>query len=337
MLLALSPAVPLPSGRLPDFSVRHRGGASAEQRAELEMLEERTQPQAKDRLKPPSFEERDFASRTGGTGAAMSGDLSAIFKDTALSTQRPDFQSFLKKGDERLKMLEQADRLPDLQSDFTTSQYKMVFRKSKELSGGLRPDQISPQKLRELLEEMERLGRKGGSNWSGDAAEGMEALEGGQTDRAMEAMQRALDKMRAQDEAAALGQGPQGRPRVGSRRQRPRSRAVARAAVRKTRTSARARGCCPARAGAALPRARRPSGCAATPYDVGVEGESRRGRKDGFDTNLTGRGGAMASRLQYLGVIGQYRKMMEDAITRESVPRDFHSQIKDYFQALDER
>ena len=45
----------------------------------------------------------------------------------------------------------------------------------------------------------------------------------------------------------------------------------------------------------------------------------------------------MASRLQYLGVIGQYRKMMEDAITRESVPRDFHSQIKDYFQALDER
>jgi hypothetical protein len=28
---------------------------------------------------------------------------------------------------------------------------------------------------------------------------------------------------------------------------------------------------------------------------------------------------------------------MEDAITRESVPRDYHDQIKDYFQALDER
>ena len=60
----------------------------------------------------------------------------------------------------------------------------MVFRKSKALSSGLRPDQISPQKLRELIEEMERLGRKGGSNWGGDASEGMEALEGGQTDRA---------------------------------------------------------------------------------------------------------------------------------------------------------
>src|SRR6185503_19545438 len=112
--------------------------------------------------------------------------------------------------DERLKLLEQADRLPDLQSDFTASQYKMMFRKSKSLSGGLRPDQISPQKLKELLEEMERLGRKGGANWQGDAAEGMEALEGGQPDRAMDAMQRALDKMRAQEESSRSGKNLKG-------------------------------------------------------------------------------------------------------------------------------
>src|SRR3989454_5986817 len=54
----------------------------------------------------------------------------------------------------------------------------MVFKKSKSLLSGLSPD-ISPQKLRELLDEMERLGRKGG-NWSSDASEGMDALEGGQ-------------------------------------------------------------------------------------------------------------------------------------------------------------
>ena len=70
---------------------------------------------------------------------------------------------------------------------------------------------------------------------------------------------------------------------------------------------------------------------------VAFAGESRRGRKDGYDTNMTGRAGQMGSRLQYLGVIGQYRKMMEDSIARESVPRDYHDQIKDYFQALDER
>jgi hypothetical protein len=38
-----------------------------------------------------------------------------------------------------------------------------------------------------------------------------------------------------------------------------------------------------------------------------------------------------------MGVIGQYRKAMEDALTREQIPRDFHEQIKDYFQAIDER
>jgi hypothetical protein len=75
----------------------------------------------------------------------------------------------------------------------------------------------------------------------------------------------------------------------------------------------------------------------ATPYDAGVEGESRRGRKDGYDTNMTGRGARVPSRLTYLGIIGQYKKAMEDALTREQVPRDYHSQIKDYFQALDER
>ena len=52
---------------------------------------------------------------------------------------------------------------------------------------------------------------------------------------------------------------------------------------------------------------------------------------------MVGRGAAMPSRLQYLGVLGQYRKMMEESIAREQVPRDFQAQVKDYFQALDER
>src|SRR5262245_53006630 len=209
VLLALAPPVPLPSGRLPNFSSDAEEPA-AEPRTDSSLLEDRKQPQAKDRLKPPSFEERDVAAKTGGTGASMSGDLSAIFKDTALSSQRPDFQSFLKKGDERLKLLEQADRLPDLQSDFTTSQYKMVFRKSKALSGGMRPDQISPQKLKELLEEMERLGRKGGGNWGSDVSEGMEALEYGQQDRAMEAMEKALNKLRAMEDQQRAGKNLRG-------------------------------------------------------------------------------------------------------------------------------
>jgi hypothetical protein len=334
--LALAPPVPLPSGRLPDFSASS-SEEPTEARAEGPMMDDKAKPSTKDKLKPSSFEERDFASRAGGTGGSMAGDLSAIFKDTALSSQRPDFQSFLKKGDERLKLLEQADRLPDLQSDFTASQYKMVYRKSKALTSGLRPD-ISPQKLKELLEEMERLGRKGGANWQGDAAEGMEAMEGGQTDRAMEAMQRALDKMRAQDEASRSGKNLKGgreSSRSGSS-SRDR-RGGGEGGGPEDQDFGEGEGLLPGKGRSTSPKGEATGRLRASPYDVGVEGETRRGRKEGYDTNLTGRGGQMGSRLQYLGVIGQYRKMMEDAIARESVPRDFHSQIKDYFQALDER
>jgi len=298
------------------------------------LLEERSKPEARERLRPPAFEEREFQARSGASTASTAGDLSAVFKDTSLSSQRPDFNSFLKRGDERLKLLEQVDRLPDLASDFTASQYKMVFRKSKALSGGLRPDQISPQKLKELLEEMERLGRKGG-NWSGDVGEGMEALEGGQTDKAMEAMQKALDKMRAQEEAQRSGKGLRGgrdSERGGGSRDRRGGEGGG-----EGEDFGEGEGLLPGKGKSGSPKGEASRRLSATPYDVGVEGESRRGRKDGYDTNMTGRGGPMASRLHYLGVIGQYRKLMEDAITREAVPRDYHSQIKDYFQALDER
>jgi hypothetical protein len=336
VVLMLAPAIPVPSGRLPDFSVAGEE-EQQEARAGSPLMDERSRPAARDRLKPPSFGEREFATRAGGTGAAMSGDLAAVFKDTALSAQRPDFQSFLKKGDERLKLLEQADRLPDLQSDFTSSQYKMMFRKSKSLSGGLRPDQISPQKLKELLEEMERLGRKGGANWQGDAAEGMEALEGGEPDRALQAMQRALDKMRAQEESSRSGKNLKGGREANRGGSAGRDRRGGEGGAYEDQDFGEGEGLMPGKGRSSSPKGEATQRLRGNPYDVGVEGESRRGRKDGYDTNMTGRGGQTGSRLHYLGVVGQYRKMMEDSIARESIPRDFHSQIKDYFQALDER
>ena len=332
--LALSPPLPMPSGRLPDLSPSAESGESKE-RGEMAMMDQDRRVVPKDGLKRPAMEERDFNQR-GATGAApTAGDLSAIFKDTSLGNQRPDFNSFLKKGDERLKLLEQVDRLPDLQSDFTQSQYKMVFRKSKALTGGLRPDQISPQKLRELLEEMERLGRKGGANWSGDAAEGMEALEGGQPDRALEAMEKALNKMRAMEEQGRGGKNLRGGRERDSAAGRDRGRGTG--GGPDEQDFGEGEGFLPGKGKSTSPKGDPSQRLRANPYDVGVEGESRQGKKDGYDTNMTGRGGKMGSRLSYLGVIGQYRKMMEDAITREQVPRDYHSQIKEYFQALDER
>jgi hypothetical protein len=332
-VLLLAPPISLPSGRLGDWA-RAADEEETRERTTGTLEQQDRRPAARDTLRRAGLEERDYAQRGTASGTATSGDLSAIFKDTSLGNQRPDFNSFLKKGDERLKLLEQVDRLPDLQSDFTASQYKMVFRKSKALSGGLRPDQISPQKLRELLEEMERLGRKGGGNWGSDVSEGMEALEYGQQDRALEAMEKALNKLRAMEEGQRGGKGLRG----GRESDRGGERGKGSGGSGPDEGDfGEGEGMLPGKGKSTSPKGDPTQRLRASPYDVGVEGESRRGRKEGFDTNLTGRAGRSPSRLTYMGVIGQYRKAMEDALTREQIPRDFHEQIKDYFQAIDER
>lgn len=333
-VLALAPPIPVPATFLPDFSADSEAEEQRE-RIEAGALEQDRAAVPKEALQRSAFEERDFVARTATGGSATAGDLSAIFKDTALGSQRPDFNSFLKKGDERLKLLEQVDRLPDLQSDFTQSQYKMIFRKSKALTGGLRPDQVSPEKLRELLEEMERLGRKGG-NWGSDVSEGMEALDAGDQDRALEAMEKALNKLRAMEEQQRAGKNLRGGresargPGQGERGQ------GAGEGVDETEFGD-GEGLMPGKGKSANPKGEPTERLRATPYDAGVEGESRRGRKDGYDTNMTGRGGHVPSRLRYMGIIGEYRKAMEDTLAREQVPRDYHAQIKEYFEALDER
>src|SRR5262249_13091247 len=176
-------------------------------------LESDARPKApkNDPIQRAELLERNLVPRMGTGGQSQPGDLSAIFKDTSLGGKAPDFNSFLKKGDERIRMLEEVDRLPDLQQDYTQRQMKVVFQRAKALRGGLDPNKVSPEKLRELLNEMERLGRKGGpNNWSGDVFEGMEAMEGGQNERAMEAMERALSKMRGMEDQGREGKSLRG-------------------------------------------------------------------------------------------------------------------------------
>ncbi len=332
--LALAPPVPLSRGVLPDLS-----GPSDEAEAPVEagklLSEERPTGDKRSPLQRAELSERDPAVRPGGPTQNFSGDLSALFKDTLLGGYRPDFSSFLKKGDERIRMLEQADRLPDLQRDFTQSPSKIVFQKMKALSGGLRPDQLSPEKLRDILEEMARMGRKGG-NWGGDAWEGMEALEQGQTDRALEAMERALSKMRAMEERGRGGRTLRGGREDERRGSRGREHGGTGAGDLE-QDFGEGEGSLPGKGRSPNPKGDASQRLRATPYDVGVEGESGAGRKGGFDTNLLGRGADLPSRLQYLGIYSQYRKMMEEALAREQVPRDYQGQVKEYFRALEER
>ncbi len=345
LVLAAAPPIPLPQGRLPNFSVsRDEEEEKAKDRSGDLQQSERKQATRRDPAQRADVQERNLAPRLGGGGRSQPGDLAAVFKDTSLAGRAPDFNSFLKKGDERLRMLEQLDRIPDLQSDFTQNQTRMVFQKAKALQGGLDPNKkVSPEKLRELLNEMERLGRKNGSggqgNWSGDVYEGMEALEGGQSDKAMEAMERALNKMRSMEERGRDGKGLKGgreSERRGGLRGRDRG-AGQQGGPGDEGDFPEGEGLLPGRGKSGSPKGDPTSRLRGSPFDVGVEGESRPGRKQGIDTNMLGRGAQMPSRLQYMGVLGQYRKMMEESIAREQVPRDFQTQVKEYFQSLDEK
>jgi hypothetical protein len=341
LALALAPAIPLPQGSLPSFSVaREDDEITPKERAgELE-TSERSKVARREQAQRAEMQDRMLAPRAAGGGTSQAGDLSAVFKDTALSARAPDFNSFLKKGDDRIRMLEQVDRMPDLQRDFTASRNKVIFQKAKALRGGLDPNQqVSPDKLRELLQEMERLGRKGGQggNWGGDVFEGMEALDGGQTDKAMEAMERALSKMRAMEEKGRDGKSLRG-GREGDRRGGERGRGGAgREGGPDENDFPEGDGLLPGRGKSPSPKGEASQRLRGTPYDSGVEGEARPGKKDALDTNMLGRGAHGPSRLQYLGVLGQYRKAMEEAVAREQVPRDLQAQVKDYFQALDEK
>jgi len=331
LVLLLVPPIPFPSAGLPAFSSTPEPEAQEESAGAL-TTDERAKGAKKVPLERAGMMERDLIQRQGSHGAHQPGDLSAIFKDTSLGTQRPDFGSFLKRGDERLRMLEQVDRIPDLQRDFTQSQSKMMFQRMKSLFGGLRPDQLSPQKLRDLLDEMERMGRKGG-NWSGDAWDGMEALDQGQTDRALEAMEKALSKMRAFEE-----RGRRGRNLAGGRESdRQRSRGRGEGGEGAFDDLDMGEGSLPGKGKSPNPKGDASQRLRANPYDAAVDGEARSGRKAGVDTNLLGRGANLPSRLQYLSVYSQYRKMMEEALAREQVPRDFQTQVKEYFQSLEER
>ena len=68
---------------------------------------------------------------------------------------KTDFASFVQKGDDRLKLLERADKLPDLQSDFASSKYRMLMQKSQELTAG-KSGQMSGKRLEQILKEMQR-------------------------------------------------------------------------------------------------------------------------------------------------------------------------------------
>jgi len=322
--LSLAPPLPVAAIGLPGGP----GEKQAEERTSVSFME-RLKMFGTDMLRPKAAPESDSAQREPQEPPAAPNDT-AEFKDRTLGKQPGDFSSFVKKGDDRLKVLERADRLPDLQSDFASSNVRSMQQKAQELAAAKGTNQMSAAKLNQVLRELERMGRKAGDEkMSEEMRQAMQMAEDGNFDEAMESMQEALGKMqRAEEQQRAskmLKGGPDGKGdrmadsgeagELSQNSQSPTGASDGKGTGPQGNPSARLR---------------------STPYDAAIQGQ-RRGRAPGTETDMMARPGALGAQLQYLGEIGQYRRQMEDAIAREQIPRDYHNQIRDYFKSLQEQ
>lgn len=252
------------------------------------------------------------------------------FKDQALRRREAganDFAAFARQGDERLKLLERADKLPDLQSDFASSQYRAMARRAQELAAA-KGGPMNNAKLNQVLREMERLGRKNNAEWSDDVSNAMQAMDEGNGEEAMQGLQQALGKMQQAEQKQLASRMLQG-GRDGDKGDR--STAGGESGDQQRQGSEGGYADKGSGSGQGNPSARLRS----TPYDAAIAG-ARKGRGNSMDTQMSSRPGGFGAQLQYRGEVGQYRRQMEDAIAREQVPRDYHNQIRDYFKSLQE-
>jgi hypothetical protein len=333
------PPVPIPDISMPTFTPATEEEKKPEAVGPAQAIE-RPAPKKVERVERVEMQDRDYQTRPNPENREHAkGDLAAAFKDTNVATKRPDFSSFLKQGDDRIRLLERVDSLPDLQRDFTQSEYKVMFRKSRNLLSGIDPRQLTPEKLKQLLEEMQRMGRRPGSgsggegDWGQEMMEGAEALDRGQMGKALEAMERALEKMRAMEERDKGGKGLQG----GRDRGRDGQRGGSGRPGEDEPDFGEGMGSLPGKGTNPGWRGDPSTRLGQNPFDIGVEGQMRKGRRESYDTNLLGKGAQNPSRMPSMSVVTQYRKMMEEALAKESIPLDYRSQVRDYFQSLEER
>ena len=329
--LALLPPLPL---KLPAISTE-----PPPQEATTEEEEPREKP-VEQKLPPTGLpteifrkaEQRDV-QRGPLSAHEQPGDINATFRDTPMSQQRPDFRSFIKQADERLKMMARPEGLPDLSRDVTQSPYQMMIRRMQDQMQAGKLQGLSWEQIERLLSELGQTGQRAGSGGLPDDL--MEELQGqgGSPDKMLEALSRALNRLRDRDQASQgkggkglreapsrQADGSQGKDGQGKDGQDPGTGG----SMPGTEPSLQTRGEATARIGG-------------DKQDSMLEGDMREGQMEAYDTNLTGQGADSPSRLPYMEVFSQYRKMMEEALAKEPIPLSYREQVKEYFRTLEGR
>lgn len=326
--LALLPALPL---RLPTFGEGKSAEPIAEELAEKPLEQKLATPSVPEVLMPKAAEKD--VQRGPLSPHLQQGDLAAVFKDTKVSEKRPDFGSFVKQGDDRMKLLAKPEAMPELSRDVTESPYQVMIRRMQEQLRAGRLQGLSWDQIERLLSEMgERQQQAGGEGLPDDLMQELERQGAGSPDKMLSALSRALNRLRDKGagdkgkgrglkEAASengkgdpgSGEGDAGRDDGAPGGSKP-----------GTEPSLQTRGDPSERIGG-------------DKQEATLDGDPRDGRKESYDTNLSGRGADTPSRLPYLNVFSRYRRMMEEALTKEPIPFNYREQVKTYFQSLERR
>jgi hypothetical protein len=189
------------------------------------------------------------------------------------------------------------------------------------------------EQIERLLSELGQSGQRFGGGGLGDDLMSEFEGQGGSPDKMMDALARALNRLRDRDEA--------GRGRGRNLRQSP-SRQSGSGQNQGDGDSERGEDGAP---GGSLPgtgkslqnQGEATARIGGDKQEAFLEGDLREGQMEAYDTNLSGPGAENPSRLPYMDVFSQYRKMMEEALTKEPIPFNYREQVKEYFRSLENR
>jgi len=326
LALVLLPALPV---RLPDLG-GERGAqeAAQEETADKPLEQKLATPTAPEALLPKA-EEREV-QRGPLSPLTHQGDLAAVFRDTHVSDKRPDFGSFVKQGDDRMKLLAKPESIPDLGRDVTESPYQVMIRRMQEQLRAGRMQGLSWEQIERLLSELgEAQQQAGGGGMPDDLLQ--ELQNEGSPDKMMSALSRALNRLRDRGQAGAgKGRSLKEAPPDGQGGQ-------SQGEGNSGESDAEAGGSKPGAEKSLQTRGEPTERVPGAKQDALLEGDPRDGRMESYDTNLSGKGADNPSRLPYLSVFSQYRRAMEEALAKEPIPFNYREQVKAYFQSLERR
>jgi hypothetical protein len=289
-----------------------------------------------------------------GLGRRSGGGATVTYQDSAIAPARPDFAEFLKSGDERLKLLGPSAAFPDLRRDYTQSQAQARIRRMRDAVREARRGQPSPETLQRLVEQVRGLdrgseargpqngrrsnvhGRPGGLGSGGEGREGgFTEREADTVDKRLEALDRALALLLQKDGARAGGRDLMPAPEQ-SEAESDRS-GTSEGPGYDSAVGGREKGSRPGRSVSPLTRDRPTPRIDARPSDHVLTGQAREGEQESYDADRLGRGARGPSRVPYLELLTQYRRMAEEALGKERVPFNYREQVKEYFDSLERR